>query len=169
MSFGESVSTELSQVDRRLGALARRELLRWQRRLTGMDLGAWMFQPRAGEGGRSYLRLPGPAGCETWLIQWPSGSVAPLHDHGDASALALVLSGKLHERAYSAGEWFERAWQSQCSVELPKLIRHTVWNESEHVAYSVHVYAPGLARMTYYEHEAGGVMRAIRTEQAEQW
>jgi predicted metal-dependent enzyme (double-stranded beta helix superfamily) len=103
------------------------------------------------------------------LIHWPPGSVAPLHDHGDASAVALVLSGELRERACRNGEWFERAWHSQSSVELPIHIRHTVWNESEQPAYSVHVYAPGLSRMTYYERSANGIMRAIRTEEAQQW
>jgi hypothetical protein len=176
MSFGESSLAELGahtpQLDRserRQSALARRELARWQVRLGAMELGAWAFQPRTGEGGRWYLRLPSPQGCETWLIYWPPGSAAPLHDHGDASAVALVLRGELRERACAQGEWFERSWQAQSSVELPKHIRHTVWNEGKQAAYSVHVYAPGLASMTYYEHSAGGILRAIRTEESEAW
>lgn len=176
MSFGDSSLAELGarapqleRSERRQSALACRELARWQTRLSAMDLSEWCFQPRSETGGRSYVRLPSPAACETWLIHWPPGSDAPLHDHGDASAVALVLRGELRERALISGQWFERSWQSQCVVELPKHIRHTVWNESEQAAYSLHVYAPGLSHMTYYERNANGILRAIRTEESEQW
>ena len=148
-------------------ALAQRELARWRTRLGSLDLDEWQFQPRAGS--RSYIRLPSLGGCETWLIRWPPGSEAPLHDHGDASAVAQVLRGELRERANLHDKWFERAWQRQAEVELPKHIRHHVWNESKEDAYSVHVYAPSLARMTFYEHTVNGMLRAIRTEESSQW
>jgi predicted metal-dependent enzyme (double-stranded beta helix superfamily) len=153
--------------ERQQCAQARRELARWQVRLGSLDLDQWQFQPR--DEGRSYLRLPSASGCETWLIRWPPGSEAPLHDHGDASAVALVLRGELRERAICGADWFERSWQPQVSVELPKHIRHRVWNEREQDAYSVHVYAPSLARMTFYEHTSNGMLRAIRTEESQQW
>jgi hypothetical protein len=148
-------------------ARARRELARWQTRLGTWDLSVWQFQPR--DGSRSYIRLPSLAGCETWLIRWPPGSEAPLHDHGDASAVAVVLRGELRERAILDAGWFERSWRTQTKVELPKRIRHHVWNETRHDAYSVHVYTPSLARMTFYEHTLGGMLRVIRTEASEQW
>lgn len=149
-------------------ARARRELAAWRARLGTLDLETWQFQPR--DGSRSYIRLPSlVAGCETWLIRWPPGSEAPLHDHGDASAVASVLRGALHERANLGAEWFDRAWQTQAQVELPKHIRHHVWNETKQDAYSVHVYAPSLARMTFYERSMNGLLRAIRTEEAAQW
>jgi predicted metal-dependent enzyme (double-stranded beta helix superfamily) len=103
------------------------------------------------------------------VIRWPPGSEAPLHDHGDAGAVAWVLRGELRERASLAEQWFERTWQSHTKVELPKHIRHHVWNESTRDAYSVHVYAPSLARMTFYEHTVSGMLRAIRTEESAQW
>jgi predicted metal-dependent enzyme (double-stranded beta helix superfamily) len=179
MSIGEtslvSLSTESAGIqghaqdrsERQQCARARRDLARWQVRLGSLDLDLWQFQPR--DQGRSYLRLPSSSGCETWLIRWPPGSEAPLHDHGDASAVALVLRGELRERAICGADWFERSWQAQVSVELPKHIRHRVWNESEQDAYSVHVYAPSLARMTFYEHTSNGMLRAIRTEESQQW
>jgi hypothetical protein len=153
--------------DRQQRARARCELERWQVRLAAMDLGDWQFHPR--DKSRSYLRLPSLSECETWLIRWPPGSEAPLHDHGDASAVAWVLRGQLREQVFSATGAFERGWQSHDSIELPKYIRHAVWNESKQDAYSVHVYAPSLARMTFYEHTASGILRAIRTEEATQW
>lgn len=146
---------------------AQRELARWQARLASLDLSEWQFLPR--DDSRSYLRLPSAAGCETWLIHWPPGSGAPLHDHGEASAVAMVLRGELRERSFFRGEWSERLWQTQLAVELPKSIRHAVWNESSEDAYSVHVYAPQLSSMTFYEHTADGALTAIRSEGAEQW
>lgn len=156
-----------ARVERQQHARARRELARWQASLTTLDLHAWELQPR--DRSRSYVRLPGLAGCEAWLIRWPPGSEAPLHDHGDASAVALVLRGELRERANLGGDWFERPWECQTKVELPKHIRHHVWNESTEEAYSVHVYAPSLARMTFYERAVSGVLRVIRTEESGQW
>jgi hypothetical protein len=146
---------------------ARRELARWQARLASLDLSQWQYLPR--DDNRSYLRLPSASGCETWLIRWPPGSSAPLHDHGDASAVALVLRGELRERAFYRGECLERLWQTQLVIELPKDVRHAVWNESSEDAYSVHVYAPQLTSMTFYEHTADGSLKAIRSEGAEQW
>lgn len=146
---------------------ARRELARWQTRLASLDLSEWQFLPR--DDSRSYLRLPSTTGCETWLIHWPPGSGAPLHDHGEASAVAVVLRGELRERAFYRGESFERLWQTQLAVDLPKDIRHAVWNESGEDAYSVHVYAPQLKSMTFYEHAADGTLQAIRSEGADEW
>jgi hypothetical protein len=149
------------------GARAHRELARWQARLAGQELQHWELSPR--DDNRSYVRLPSAPGCETWLIRWPPGSSAPMHDHGEASAVALILRGELRERAFADERWFDRIWAVDSTVELPRHIRHTVWNESDQDAYSVHVYAPGLSSMTFYEQCEAGILRAIRTEGAEQW
>jgi hypothetical protein len=170
---GRMSTAEVSLLDqpvltgRQQHARARRELARWQLRLGTLDLDAWQFQPR--DSSRSYIRLPSLAGCETWLIRWPPGSEAPLHDHGDASAVAVVLRGELRERANLGDDWFERPWLCQTQVELPKHIRHHVWNESTEDAYSVHVYAPSLARMTFYERSVNGMLRAVRMEESSLW
>ena len=175
MLIGHSSSNSESDASRRAGAArerhesarARRDLARWQARLASLDLSQWQFLPRDDQ--RAYLRLPSAAGCETWLIRWPPGSRAALHDHGEASAVAVVLRGELRERAFLHGECFERLWQTQLPIELPKHVRHAVWNESAEDAYSVHVYAPQLTSMTFYEHLADGSLKAIRSEGAEQW
>ena len=40
---------------------------------------------------------------ELWLIRWPDGSSAPMHDHGGAAGVARVLEGALSERVFVAG------------------------------------------------------------------
>ncbi|MET0388232.1 MAG: cysteine dioxygenase family protein [Polyangiales bacterium] len=156
-----------TQLDVALG-LAERELDQWCARLRFEDLSACAVYPRGAE--RSYVRLPSRAGCEVWLISWPPGSRAPLHDHGEASALATVLSGELSEwLKLPEARPVERIWRSHARLEIPTYARHEVWNASEHTAYSLHVYTPHLDSMTYYERTASGELRALHREEADQW
>jgi len=144
------------------------ELSAWRTRLCFADLSACTVYPRGAE--RSYVRLPSRAGCEAWLICWPPGSSAPLHDHGEAGALVTMLSGELREWLQPPdGPCIERSWHEDRSLEIPRHARHTVWNASEHTAYSLHVYTPHLASMTFYERLASGELRALRREGADQW
>ncbi len=121
---------------------------------------------------RSYQRLlPAGDGYEAWLICWPSGSSAPLHDHGSARGLAQVVRGSLHEWRCAAGksELTERVWTSDRAIELPYGVCHEVRNLGEEVAYSVHVYDPRLDHMTFYDRDAAGALRPLRQEQRQQW
>jgi hypothetical protein len=134
----------------------------WRSRLRFEDLSACTVYPRGAE--RSYVRLPS-RGCEVWLICWPPGSMAPLHDHGSASALATMLSGELQEWLKPIdGASVERLWRSDATLEIPAFARHEVWNASEHTAYSLHVYTPRLQAMTFYERLASGELRVLRRE-----
>jgi len=148
--------------------VARRELKRWCARLRFDDLTNLHVYPRDTQ--RSYLRLPSGAGCETWLIVWPPGSRAPLHDHGEASAIASVLCGALSESiALGDGPFVERSWDAGQMLEIPSGARHEVWNPGEHTAYSLHVYTPRLAAMTFYERTESGGLMALRSEGAGDW
>lgn len=121
---------------------------------------------------RSYVRLaPSAIGCEAWLICWPPGASAPLHDHGPARGLAQVVQGSLHEWRSSGptSDGTERIWQPGRPVQLPFGVRHEVQNRSTEVAYSVHLYDPRLERMTFYERTEGGELHAIRREEAREW
>jgi Cysteine dioxygenase type I len=161
-------SPHVSESSQRTRARAELELTQWRARLRFEDLNLAAVYPHGAD--RSYVRLPSRSGCEVWLICWPAGSRAPLHDHGEASALATMLHGELRE-------WLKpeqdaavtRIWRGSETVEIPVHARHEVWNESEHTAYSLHVYAPRLASMTFYERAASGEMRALRREDAQQW
>ena len=149
---------------------AQRELWYWRRRLLfDSTLASGAVYPRGAK--RSYLRLPSRAGCEAWLICWPPGARSPLHDHGGASALATMLSGELHETLQSPEDqrWSQRVWHAYEAIELPADTRHEVWNASDVTAYSLHVYAPRLASMTFYERLRDGEVLALRHERADQW
>jgi len=126
----------------------------------------WAAQPC-----RRFLRLPTTEGFEAWFIGWPGGSVAPLHDHGQASGVVGVLSGRLIESFHRPGleGWQERTWRAGQRLELASGVCHEVRNTGTRIAYSVHVYTPRLERMTFYDRTSEGGMQPIRVEQASQW
>jgi hypothetical protein len=128
----------------------------------------WAAQPC-----RRFMRLPTTEGFEAWFIGWPPGSVAPLHDHGHASGVVAVLSGRLVESFHLRGSngWQQRDWRAGERIELASGVCHEVRNldAAARTAYSVHVYAPRLERMTFYDRTAEGGMQPIRVEHAAQW
>jgi predicted metal-dependent enzyme (double-stranded beta helix superfamily) len=125
----------------------RAEISRWRRRLRfGGLIGLNSSEPGAA---RSYLRLPSCAQCEVWLICWPPGSRAPLHDHGGARGIASVLCGELQEficerRGVGRPEWIERTWRSGCLIELS-------------------------AEACHYARTATGGVEALRSESSDRW
>lgn len=149
-------------------AAAHLELSHWRTRLCFDELESIGLYPRDAQ--RSYVRLPSRAGCEVWLIVWPPGSRAPLHDHGTASALAAVLCGELHESLQIGQDPFiQRTWRVGTALEIAHGARHEVWNQGEHTAYSLHIYTPRLASMTFYERTEAGGLQVLRSERAEDW
>jgi len=142
------------------------------RRVREEDLLESFEAQQAGATERAYLRLAVAAiRCEAWLIRWPSGSVAPLHDHGSAHGVARVLAGTLHELRFASGTALaqERDWQPGCSIELARGTCHEVRNTGARTAFSLHVYAPRLEQMTFYDRGARGELRPVRKEQSEEW
>jgi predicted metal-dependent enzyme (double-stranded beta helix superfamily) len=148
-----------------------RVLAYWLERLARSSLlpdlrRAWQLRTE-----RSFVRLPPLDGFEAWLVGWPSGSLAPLHDHGPAAGVAAVWSGVLHEslRPATGGAWRERCWQPGEPMQLERGICHEVRNHGSEIALSVHVYEPRLERMTFYDRTSHGDVRPVRVEVSEQW
>lgn len=118
---------------------------------------------------RCFMQLANVGGCEAWLVGWPPGSRAPLHDHGLAAGAAVTLRGRLSESLRLRGVWSRRDWLPLECVELAVGVCHEVHNPAATRALSLHVYAPRLERMTFYERTESGVLRPTRIEGAEQW
>ena len=140
------------------------------RELERSGLPRHLTQPSTAE--RSYLQLtPAALGCEAWLIRWPPGSSAPLHDHGSARGLAQVVRGSLHEWRCTPGtrEITSRTWSPGEAIALPFGTFHEVRNLGPCDAYSVHVYDPKLDHMTFYERDSAGELRPLHREQREAW
>jgi hypothetical protein len=120
---------------------------------------------------RSYARLARAPQYELWLIRWPDGTSAPMHDHGGAAGVARMVEGTLNERVFVPGDpprWREQRWTLGAAHRFGAEHLHEVWNESGRDAWSLHVYAPRLVTMRFY---GGGEERLapVRSETASQW
>jgi hypothetical protein len=109
---------------------------------------------------------------EAWAIGWPPGGAIELHDHGQSGGAVVVASGALVESTVRAsprgvaliGNNYIAAGQHR---RFGPGYVHDLNNEGDEQAFSVHVYGPRLATMTYYELDGRGRLEAVRTEDVE--
>jgi predicted metal-dependent enzyme (double-stranded beta helix superfamily) len=97
---------------------------------------------------------------EAWVISWPPGGAIELHDHGGSGGAVVVASGELVEVVVAEGQRGVHAATStvlpaSASVTFGKAHVHEIVNLGRGPAISVHVYAPRLTTMTYYEFSNG--------------
>jgi mannose-6-phosphate isomerase-like protein (cupin superfamily) len=95
------------------------------------------------------------ASFEAWVIAWPSGGEIELHDHGGSAGVVVVVQGELVETSVSllhGGVITEtNILKAGDSVTMAPEHVHDIANLGEMPALSVHVYAPRLTTMTYYD------------------
>jgi len=105
---------------------------------------------------RSWRRVAWTAEFDAWLIAWPEGGEIDLHDHGDSRGVLSVIDGVLTE--------FVPQWDGTGCLGLQRLELwagtthrlggghvHSITNESERHALSLHVYSPALSSMTFFD------------------
>lgn len=144
----------------------------WTERLGAPDAQGWRDWPCFATRERSYARLTRAPGYELWLIRWPDGTAAPMHDHGGAAGVAGILEGSLRERIFVPGDppsWRDRRWTRGALHRFASDHLHEVWNESGRDAWSLHAYAPRLASMRFYGVGANDALETLRTEAADAW
>lgn len=121
---------------------------------------------------RTYFRIGRQPGYELWLIRWPAGSLAPLHDHGGATGAAAIVDGELGERVYVGSaepSWREERWTAgRVSIFGPDHL-HEVRNDTDQPACSLHLYAPGLHTMTFFAASPRGELEPSRRETELHW
>jgi predicted metal-dependent enzyme (double-stranded beta helix superfamily) len=101
---------------------------------------------------------------EAWVIGWPPGGSIELHDHGESSGALVIVEGELIEMVVAEDERGDLAiastpMPSSASVTFDVGRVHGIVNKGLDPAISVHVYAPPLSGMTYYEF-ADGILEA---------
>lgn len=102
---------------------------------------------------------------EIWLIGWEVGQDIELHDHGDSSGAVVVCDGALdeqHTRLGGVEPLRARRHDRSATFDFGPGYVHSLGNPGPDPATSVHVYAPPLARMRFYEY-AGGYLRCTRS------
>jgi len=113
---------------------------------------------------RRRIRLRAAEDHEVWLVSWLPGHRTGLHDHGDASAVFTVATGRLRERAVTFGpkgtlvETGREISPGEVRVFGPRQIRELI-NPGPGRAVSVHVYAPRLSDGHEYRFTGGALLR----------
>ena len=110
-------------------------------------------------GARWYRPLVELSGLSAWLISWAPGTGLDLHDHGGAGGSVAVVDGELDERwttvpeltAAGPGILRRRALGTGSVTTFGPDHVHEVRNHGRGPAVSIHVYAPGLEEMTFYD------------------
>jgi mannose-6-phosphate isomerase-like protein (cupin superfamily) len=105
---------------------------------------------------RSWRLIAQARDFDAWLIAWPGGTVADLHDHGGSRGALHVISGSLVETI----PWRDdrgtvtiarREVHTGATLAFGAGHVHDVRNEDAAPALSLHVYSPPLTSMIYYD------------------
>ena len=122
-----------------------------------LRLGAAVHWPgAAGVPDRSWRLIAQTRDFDAWLIAWPGGTSAELHDHGGSRGALHVITGSLVETIPWRDDGGEvtlarREVHSGVTLAFGAGHVHDVRNEAVVHALSLHVYSPPLASMTYYD------------------
>lgn len=115
---------------------------------------------------RWYAHLLHTGTLEVWLIGWGVGQDTDLHDHGGSSGAVAVCGGALDEQHTvlgHRGSLRTRTHDRSALLEFGPTYVHNLGNIGPGPATSVHVYAPPLKCMNFYEHTDAGLhlMRSV--------
>jgi hypothetical protein len=118
----------------------------------------WRHLVRHVPGERWYAPLFSIPGAAGWLITWAPNTGLPAHDHGGAAGTLAVVRGELRERfttteraAAGAPAWEARRLAAGSLTSFASDHVHEVVNRGVEPAVSIHVYAPGLDEMVFYD------------------
>jgi hypothetical protein len=123
--------------------------------------------PLTGEGLRRFARLLETPAYEAWLIAWAPAADLDLHDHGGSEGAFHVVEGRLVEASTDLarpGPPETLALSAGRGRRITATCVHRVWNPGPQAALSVHVYAPPLTTMTFFDDHPDRFLVALRTE-----
>ena len=114
---------------------------------------------------RTGLRILATESFDVWLLRWPAGTAVSPHHHGDSDAAFAVSSGALKETRWLDGRREERRIAPGQGATVERGVVHDVGAPVE--ALSVHVYAPPLARMAFFDDQAERVLLEALVDQSD--
>ena len=134
---------------------------------SGMALvaGAWVDSLERHPEARTGLRILATESFDVWLLRWPAGTAVSPHHHGDSDAAFVVSSGTLTETRWLDGRREERTIAPGHGATLERGVVHDVAAPVE--ALSVHVYAPPLSRMAFFDDQAERVLLEAPVDQSD--
>ena len=148
-------------VDRRPVAAPSTESLLEIARTTAASVARPGTTPTVPPGERRHVRVRCTADHDVCVIVWGAGSGVDLHDHGPSAGAFAVVRGALTETDASEDAPEPRRVAAGDDRALAPGILHAVRNEGRTVAVSVHVYAPPLTTMGFYDDDR----RELRREE----
>lgn len=91
---------------------------------------------------------------DIYIITWPPGQSAPIHDHAAHGCWLRVLQGEIHETIYN--NKFEPIREQQLQVGKIGFMHndiglHSIDNTSDKIAVTLHVYSPPCYKANYYQ------------------
>ena len=96
---------------------------------------------------------------EVFLIKWYPRSNIPLHDHSNNGCIMKILKGELEEGRYKYGcikdnyvQYMEnKLIQGDVSFIHNQMGLHTINNNTDETAYSLHIYSPPGHQTKYFD------------------
>jgi hypothetical protein len=96
---------------------------------------------------------------EIWAIHWPKDQGLELHDHGGSVGALWVVEGSLEEHYVQPDLTLaRRSIVSGGGAAFGARYVHDVVNVDAAPATSVHAYSPPMESMSFYRHEAQGLI-----------
>lgn len=127
----------------------------------------WRPRLRHDPAQRGFFRLFATPEMEAWILTWCGAQAIELHDHGGSAGAVLVVEGMLVECATSlktAAPLRRRLWPEGSLHRFDASHVHDLQHVGLAPATSVHVYAPRLTTMTFYDHRAAHFLAPLRVE-----
>jgi rhodanese-related sulfurtransferase/quercetin dioxygenase-like cupin family protein len=117
----------------------------------------WSFGSERHPDARTGVRMLATEAYDVWLLSWPAGTEISPHGHGDSDAAFAVVSGDLRETRWQDGRRETRVVRRGECISVGRGVVHEVRADGVE-AISVHVYAPPLARMEFFDDQAERVL-----------
>jgi quercetin dioxygenase-like cupin family protein len=115
---------------------------------------------------RSGVLLHATPYCDVWLLKWPPGTRVGPHDHGESVAAFAVIKGSLTELRWDGPVVQQRTVRVGEAVLVEKGVIHDVL-ASDTTSYSIHVYSPPLATMSFYTTTPSGPEEHVRADEGQ--
>ena len=114
--------------------------------------------------GRGQRRIYRDPNVDLWLVEGQPGQATGLHDHGGSSGAFVVVRGTLTEAVLEPADGLtdrlrERRPGTGDVVSFGPRHIHSLRNLGDEPAVSVHLHRSPLARMNYYDLQAGILVR----------
>jgi predicted metal-dependent enzyme (double-stranded beta helix superfamily) len=121
----------------------------------------WRAQIESHPSTRTGRRVLVTDAYDAWLLRWPPGTRVAPHDHGGSAGAFAVVAGELTELRWHGALRSARTVEPGQVVTIDPDVVHDVVATGPDAAYSLHVYAPPLSSMGFYDSAGVGLVERL--------